>query len=96
MKRISVKPHKDRWWVCVNDTPAGQMYDCFDRGTMRHPWPYKQGNYGHTEKREALEHAEKVVSFFNEVDREKERLVPKSAGKQASPLYWGGATLEIK
>ena len=94
MKRITISQQNDRHYCLIDGIPAGSMYDCFDKGTMKHPWPYKAGNDGHNKHQEAVAFAEKLCDFFNEVDRTKDKLVPKAAGKNASPLYWGGATFE--
>lgn len=94
MKLITIEKRSDRHYVCADGTPVGAMYDCFDRGTMKHPWPYRTGNNGHENVNEAVDFATKVTDYFNEVESNKDKLVPKAAGKQASPLHWGGAQFQ--
>ena len=94
MKRITISQRNNLHFCLIDGIPAGPMYDCFDRGQMKHPWPYRDGNNGHNKHQEAVDFAEKLCDFFNEVAKDKDKLVPKAAGKQASPLYWGGATFE--
>jgi len=70
------------------------MYDVFDRGMLRHYWPYKSGNEGHEKHEEAVAFASKLCDYFNEVHQGRDKLIPAAAGKNASARFWGGATFE--
>lgn len=70
------------------------MYDVFDRGVLRNPWPYRGGNNGHEKLEEAVAFATKLCNYFNEIHAGRDKLIPAAAGKNASARFWGGATLE--
>lgn len=96
MKHITIQQRNGKYFCCIDGIPAGPMYDVFDRGVLRHYWPYKAGNNGHEKLDEAVDYATKLRDYFNEVNRDRDKLITAAAGKNASARFWGGAKLELQ
>ena len=87
MKRISIQLRGNRYYCCIDGIPAGPIYDVFDRGILKNPWPYRAGNNGHEKNTEAVAFAEKLCNYFEEVAEKAEKICPKDS--KASALWWG-------
>jgi hypothetical protein len=87
MKHISIQLRGTRHFCCIDGIPAGPMYDVFDRGVLKNPWPYRAGNNGHEKHAEAVAFAEKLCDYFDEVAEKAAKLCPKDS--KASALWWG-------
>ena len=96
MKHITIQQRNSRHYCCIDGIPAGAMYDCFDRGVLRNPWPYRSGNNGHEKLEEAVAYATKLCNYFNEIHTGRDKLIPAAAGKNASARFWSGAKLELQ
>lgn len=57
-----------RFFVCINGVPVGSMWDQFEAGELRQPFPFRRTGNNFKTEQEASQYAEAMRAYVREIE----------------------------
>jgi hypothetical protein len=83
------KRGKRVWFVCYDSVPMGTMFDFFEPGFLKAPYPFKDNQIGVDTEDEANALAFRVMEHVNEVVTKRTKIIEENTDlRDASWVHW--------